>query len=265
MKNLKNILITGSGTGIGKQTAITLAKNGHHVIATTHNQADADTLNIYAKENDLSLKSFILDVTKSGDREKVLKYDIDVLINNAGMGETGSLAEIDIQKIKNNFEVNLFAPIELTQLVLKQMIKQDSGRVIFISSLLGRIIKPFFGPYSMTKYALSSGAESLRVELSQITKNVHISVVEPGSYHTGFNQKMIGKMFQWMDEKSYFYHIKDKIKSREEREFKYSESRDITSIVEKIVQALEDANPKFRYSAPTWQYLGVQLLRIFGR
>lgn len=120
----------------------------------------------------VSIEAFVLDVTIQKHRERILEYDIDVLINNAGMGGSGSLAEIDISKVKNNFEVNVFGPLELTQLALGNMIKRDTGRIIFISSLLGRTTKDFLGSYSMTKFAISSGSEALAKELSQITKNV---------------------------------------------------------------------------------------------
>lgn len=261
----KTILITGSGSGIGKQSAVSLTERGHHVLATTHFQKDADALNELAKNQNLSIEAFVLDVTKKSDREKISNYDIDVLINNAGIGETGSLAEINIDKVRNNFEVNVFSAFELTQLVLQKMIPKDSGRIIFISSLLGRVTSPFFGSYSMTKFALSSGAEMLRSELKQITKNVHVSVIEPGAYHTGFNQKMIAKKFEWMDEKSYFFKIKEKIRKEELQRFNLAEAKNIDSIVDKIVTAVESDNPSLRYSAPWWQAFGAQLLRVFGK
>lgn len=264
MKKL-TIFITGSGSGIGKAAAIALAQRGHKVLATTHHQADSDNLNQLANEQKLSLKSFVVDVTVAKDRQKILEHDIDVLINNAGMGETGSLAEIDIEKVRNNFEVNLFSALELSQLALKSMIQKDKGTVVFISSLFGRVNAPFFGSYSMTKYALSSGAEMLRNELAQITDKVHITIVEPGAFHTGFNQKMMKTKYEWMDEHSYFYKIIDQIKKGEARQFQLSEVKDISSIVSKIVQATEADKPNLRYVAPWWQGLFVRIVRALGK
>jgi short-subunit dehydrogenase len=261
----KTILITGSGSGIGKAVALELAQKGHTVLATTHHKVDADELNRLALENKISLQSFVLDVTKATDRVKILEYDIDVLINNAGIGETGSLAEIPFDKVRHTFEVNVFGSFELTQLTLKSMMKKDRGTILFVSSLLGRVTAPFFGPYSMSKFAVSSGAEMLRNELSQVTDTVHVSVIEPGAYHTGFNQKMINKKFEWMDEKSYFYKIINKIKDREEKQFRLSEANEITSIVAEVVKAAEADKPKLRYSAPWWQNWGVAVLRVFGK
>lgn len=262
---IKTIFITGSGSGFGKATAITLAKRGHKVIASAHHAADAETLNQLATQQKLSLESIVLDVTNARDRQKILQYDVDVLINNAGVGETGSLAEIDIDKVRQTFEVNVFGSLELTQLALKSMMKKDTGTVIFISSLLGRITSPFFGPYSMSKFALSSGAEMLRNEIAQLTDNVHVAIIEPGAYSTGFNQQMMAKKYEWMDKSSYFYGKIDEIKKREARQFGLSEEKNIDSIVMKIVAAAEADKPKLRSVAPWWQGLGVSILRIFGK
>jgi short-subunit dehydrogenase len=261
----KTILITGSRSGIGYATAYALARRGHTIIATTHYAADAEKITQQAASENLPITAFALDVTNKADRQKIAKLDIDVLINNAGIGETGSLAEISIAKVRENFEVNLFGPLELTQLALQKMIAKDSGRIIFISSLLGRVTSPFFGSYSMSKFALSSGSEALREELRKISKNIFVSVVEPGAFHTGFNQKMIAKKFAWMDEQSYFFKIKEALRAEEEQRFKQVESRNIDSIVTQIVTAVEAEQPKLRYSAPGWQAFGVQLLRIFGK
>ncbi|MBA3900535.1 MAG: SDR family NAD(P)-dependent oxidoreductase [Bacteroidetes bacterium] len=259
------ILITGAGSGIGKDTAIALAKKGHHVIATTHRQAQAEALIEWCAIENIAMVVFKLDITLFEDRAKIVDYELDVLINNAAIGESGSLAEIPVDKIRNNFEVNLFSTIELSQLALKPMMKRDSGKVIFISSLAGRIAMPFLAPYSMSKFALSAGVDALRQELSEVTKKVHVCLVEPGSYHTGFNQRNIAKKFEWMGKDSYFHQIKNKIRRNENRMFNILEVKSTKSIVEKIIEACESKNPKLRYAAPWWQTTGVQVMRIFGK
>ena len=93
---VKTIFITGSGSGIGKAVAIALAQRGHRVIASAHHGADAEKLNQMARKDSLPLESIVLDVTSASDRKKIVAYDVDVLINNAGIGETGPLAEIAI-------------------------------------------------------------------------------------------------------------------------------------------------------------------------
>lgn len=145
------------------------------------------------------------------------------------------------------------------------MIAKDNGIIILVSSLAGRIITPFLGSYSMIKFALSAGAEAMRNELHKISDNIHVPLIEPGAYHTGFNQENIAKKYTWMDENSYFYKIIDKIKKEEERYFSLVELKSIESIMKKFVQASEAEKPKLRYSAPWWQDLGVQIMRIFGK
>ena len=261
----KTILITGCRRGIGRAAAIALARRGHRVLATTRTEAAAEGLARTAAVEGLPIETLKLDVTDAGDRSTALDRDIDVLINNAAVGESGSLAEIDLDRVRNAFEVNLFAPLELTQLVLGEMAQRDRGTVIFVSSLAGRITVPFMAPYTMTKFALSSGAETLRGELRRISSSVHVSLVEPGGYHTGFNQEMLAKKYEWMDESSYFHGIVDKIRSGEERYFRLTEQASTDSIVSQIVKAAEARRPRLRYTAPWWQGLGVRLMRMAGK
>jgi short-subunit dehydrogenase len=264
-KKNRIVFITGCGSGLGKDAALALARRGHRVIATTRTAASAKEINSLAEDQKLSIESFKLDVTVPEDREKIVDYDIDVLINNAGIGESGSLAEIDVERIRNNFEVNVFGPLELTQLALKNMMKKDSGTVIFIGSLVGRIALPFLAPYCMTKFSLSGGADALRQELRKVTKNVHVSIVELGGYHTGFNQKNIARKYEWMGENSYFNEIIEDIRGQEERFFSRAELNSTKTAVDAIVKAVEARKPKLRYVAPWWQGAFVQLGRIFGK
>ena len=261
---MKTILITGARGGIGRDAAVHLAKRGHTVIATVHREESVEELKAYAKDHDVNFEVFRLDSTDSDDRKRIENLNIDVLINNAGIGESGSLAEIPFDRVRTNFETNVFGTLELTQLALKKMMKKDSGQVIFISSIAGRIPMAFWGSYCMTKFSLSTAAYVMREELKMITKNVHVSVVEPGTYHTGFNQRVMATKYTWMNESSYFYEVIPLIKKQEESMFGLLERKTTKSLVNKLVKAVESSNPRFRYSAPWWQALFVQAGRIFG-
>ncbi len=261
----KTILITGCRRGIGRDAALTLARRGHRVIATTHTSAAAEGLARTAASEELPLEAFKLDVTDAGDRRRALGRGVDVLVNNAALGESGSLAEIDLKRVRRAFDVNLFSPLELTQLVLAEMLQRDCGRVIFISSLAGRITMPFMAPYTMTKFAMENGAETLRRELLRLGSAVNIVLVEPGAYRTGFNQEMLEKKYQWMDYCSYFYPIIGKIRSGEKRYFRIMEKRSTDSIVRQVVRAVEAQHPRMRYAAPWWQALGVRIMRMTGK
>ncbi len=262
---MKTILITGAGSGIGRDTAFALAMRGHHVIATTETAQQADELKRYAQEKNITMEVFKLDVTLPEDRELVAPYDLDVLINNAGVGETGSLAEIPLERVRKNFEVNVFSTISLTQIALRGMIKKSRGTVIVISSIAGRLVVPFFGAYSMTKHALSSGMAALRNELQRISPDLYISLVEPGMYGTGFNQKMLGKKYEWMGSGSYFHDLIPRLRKEESRPFTLFERASTRTIVNKIVTAAEARHPKLRYMAPWYQALYVRIARILGQ
>ena len=262
---MKKVLITGCRGGIGLDSAVALAKLGYTVYATVHREDSVDELKSYATQQGIELEIFKLDITKQQDRDKALSLDIDVLINNAAIGESGSLAEIPISNVRKNFETNVFGTLELTQSVLKKMIKKDSGKVIIISSLAGRVPIAFWGAYCMTKFSLTAAADIMRQELKLITKNVHVVVVEPGTYATGFNQKVMASKYSWMDKTSYFNKVIDNIKQKEEARFALFERKSNTSIVKKIVRAVQADNPRLRYSAPWWQAAGTRLGRVFGK
>lgn len=260
----KTILITGAGTGIGRDAAFALAARGHRVIAATFSQAQAEALGTECQTRGLTLDVIKLDITLAVDREKILAFELDVLVNNAGIGQSGSLAEVDVDLIRKTFEVNVFATLELTQLVLRGMIARQRGTVLFVSSIAGRVPMPFLMPYSMTKFALSAAGAGLRAEMDQLGKNVQVALIEPGAIHTGFNQTMAASKYAWMDERSYFSAQAAQMKAKEARVFGLIEARDTRSIVAQIVKACEARRPRLRYVAPWIQGFVVRLARIFG-
>lgn len=263
---MKNILITGCGSGLGESAAFALAARGHFVYAATHTQEQAERLNNLNEKWKLPLKSFKLDLLSKADREKVLNLHIDVLINNAAIGNSGSVCEIDVDKYRETFESNVFCPIELTQLVLKQMIERGNGRIIFLSSLAGRAPIPFLSPYCATKFALEAVAPSLNSELKYL-KDVDIPVIliEPGSYATGFNEKNISKQFKTMNVDSYFKNSLNKLKFKQYSYFKLTESWNFDSIIHKYIRAVEDTDPKLRYTAPSLQGCFIKLKNLIHK
>ncbi len=264
----KTILITGAGSGIGRDAVFALAARGHRVIAATFDEAQAAALRSQcaAKPNPggTGIEVIRLDITSATDRESVRNRDIDVLINNAGVGDSGSLAEVDVDRIRKVFEVNVFATIELTQVVLAGMIARSRGTVLFVSSVAGRLPVPFLMPYSMSKFALSAAGAALRSEMDQLGRNIQISLIEPGAIHTGFNQAMTDRKYEWMARESYFRDQIDRLKASETKSFNFLEARNTDSIVAKIVMAAEARRPKLRYVAPWLQGLGVRIARILG-
>jgi short-subunit dehydrogenase len=261
----RTILITGSGSGIGRHCVMALAGRGHKVLASAHTEEQAARLKAWAGADGVSVDAFKLDITEDADRTKVSELAIDILINNAAIGDSGSLAEVPLDRVRNVFETNLFATLALTQVCLRGMVARRRGTIIFVSSLAGRVASPFLLPYAMTKFSLSAAADGLRQELKRLDRNLHVSVVEPGAFHTGFNQRMLAKKYEWMRRGSYFQDQIDALKTREQRMFALLELRSTTPIVRQIVRAAEADRPRFRYSAPWWQCAGIQLLRVLGK
>ncbi len=260
----KTILITGAGSGIGKDSAFALAARGHRVLATTQTQAQAEALAQESQNKGIQLEVFKLDITLDADRHLIEPFAIDVLVNNAGMGESGSLAEVDMQRVRKIFEVNLFCTLELTQLALRGMIQREKGTVLLVSSIAGRVPMPFLMPYSMSKFALSAAGAGLRAEMDQLKKNIHIALIEPGAIHTGFNQAMTDSKYAWMGPSSYFAHQAEKMQKQERATFQFLEAKSTDGIVKQIIKASEASRPKLRYTSPWIQGFGVRMARIFG-
>lgn len=187
----KTVLITGAGSGFGKATALALAARGHKVIATTETQSQADALHGEAPQ----LEVVKLDITSTSDVAAAGEFEVDVLINNAGAGQTGPMADVPIARVRHLFEVNVFGTLAITQALLPKMAARGSGRVIVVSSIAGVLAGPSFGPYAMTKHALEAMGKAMRAELA--AAGIDVTLINPGPYNTGFNDRMAASMWEW--------------------------------------------------------------------
>jgi NAD(P)-dependent dehydrogenase (short-subunit alcohol dehydrogenase family) len=191
----KTVLITGAGTGFGRGAALALAARGHHVIATTETEEQATALRAEAPQ----LQVEKVDIT-TDDVNKVKDWNVDVLINNAGFGQTGPLADVPEAIVRKVFDVNVFGTLRMTQATLPQMVKRGTGRVIIVSSIAGVLAGPAFGPYSMSKFALEAMGKTLRGEL--FGQGIDVCLLNPGPYLTGFNDRMADSMWDWFGDDS---------------------------------------------------------------
>jgi short-subunit dehydrogenase len=226
----KTVLITGAGSGFGKLAALALAERGHHVIATTETDEQATALAAEAPQ----LQVERIDITTS-DVAKVLAWDIDVLINNAGAGETGPIADVPINRVRHLFEVNVFGTLSITQAVLKGMVAKKSGRVIIMSSIAGVLSAPAFGPYSMTKHALEAMGKSMRAELAPL--GIDVTLINPGPYLTGFNDRMADSMWEWFGDQSLNGSEADLF--RMIGDFVTTDQRDPADVAQRLVELTE--------------------------
>lgn len=210
MENRPVALITGCSTGIGFETALLLAKNGHRVFATMRNPQKAGALEKAAKgagsfgepahsnrgsqleasTQRLPLEILPLDVDKAASVKRavatILKRAgrIDVLVNNAGWGAFGAMEEFSDAEIRAQYETNVFGLLRVTREVLPAMRRQRRGRIVNIGSLAGKMTFAGIGLYCSSKYAVEAITESLRLEVRPF--NIEAAVVEPGTIRTPF-------------------------------------------------------------------------------
>lgn len=188
----KVILLTGASSGIGYQTAESLAKEGHIVYGAARSVEKMENLKKFG------VKPIYLDVTDEKSIEDavntIIKNEsrIDVLINNAGYGSYGAVEDVEISEAKAQFEVNLFGVARLVQLVLPYMRKQKSGRIINVSSMGGRLTTYFGAWYHATKYALEAFSDALRMEVSDF--GIDVSIIEPGGIKTNWGNIAADKL-----------------------------------------------------------------------
>src|SRR5215469_3401180 len=197
---IKTILITGAGTGFGHEVSLRLAEKGFDVIAAVEIYAQVQTLKREAAARGVRLKVEKLDVTDEGDRKKALTWNVEILVNNAGVLEGGSVVDVPALNIRREFEVNVIGPLLLTQGIAKQMVKRGQGRVVWVSSREGLNVNPFTGIYSASKHAIEAIAETMSVELQEF--GVEVATINPGPFLTGFNDRGFETWKSWMDDKT---------------------------------------------------------------
>lgn len=197
----KTILITGTSTGFGKLAAQTAAAQGNIIIATmrhtnSKNKAASDELTKFGKEQNGSIEVYDLDVADDASvantMDEILSKhpDIDVLVNNAGLGAGGLTEGFSVEQFYQILNVNVLGIHRLTKRVLPAMRAKKSGLIINLSSVMGRVVIPFATAYTTSKYAVEGYSESLRYELKPL--GIDVSVIEPGGFGTNFFGNMIG-------------------------------------------------------------------------
>lgn len=179
------VFITGASTGIGKDTALLLAKRGMRVYAAARR---VELIEAYASDLIIPVA---LDVT-DGERVQTVVSEIvekegriDILINNAGYGSYGAIEDVPIEEGIYQFDVNVIAVARLIQAVLPSMRERKTGKIINISSIAGKIYEPLGSWYHSTKFAIEGMSDSLRVELKP--HGIDVIIIEPGPIMTEWN------------------------------------------------------------------------------
>ena len=192
----RTVLITGAGSGFGRDAAIELARRGHEVIAGVLNDRQAAEL----AKAEPKLTVVELDITDAGDIAKVDQWDLDVFVANAAIGQTGPLSIIPMDRLRAVFEVNVFGTVAITQRVAQAMRRKRAGRIVVVSSIGGVRAGVGSGPYTMTKHAIQAFGTALRAELKAF--GVDVCLINPGPFATGFNDRMANDPGPWFDRES---------------------------------------------------------------
>ncbi len=241
---MKNVLITGARRGFGYGVAKELAKLGYNVYATVHKtESIASTLEKFENDN-VNVKVFKLDITNEVDRTLASKLDIDILINNAGLMESGPMSLIPIEKVRDSFEVNVFGTLLLSQAFIPQMVKKKNGKIIILSSMGGITAIPYLGTYTATKHALESISSALKTELSGT--GVEVCTINPAAFKTGFNDEGANKMFSWFIPYESYNNLNVLNEVNETLKHQYDENL----MINKIVEVVCSDNPNYRTAYP---------------
>lgn len=184
-----NIVITGANSGFGQLIIGDLLTAGHRVVGSMR---DVDGRNAATAEALRAIGAEIVEIDVTDDASVLAGVSaardrlgrIDALINNAGVGAHGLQENFSADDFRRLFEINLFGVQRMIRAVLPEMRERGEGLIVNVSSLLGRIALPFYGPYNATKWAVEALSENYRAELSAF--GVEVALVEPGGFPTGF-------------------------------------------------------------------------------
>lgn len=249
----KTILITGAGSGFGKAAAIGMAKNGHNIIATAQVSSQVTPLREEVAALGLSDKIRVerLDLTDPYDIKQAQSWDIDVLWNNAGMGEAGPVWEIPVDLVRKNYEINVFLPLTLTQGIVQRWVREGKAqgkKVVFTSSMGGLFTPANWGTYVSTKHAIEAFAEAMQQELASY--GVKVQTINPGAYYTGYNETMADNPFRWLDDSVNFTKRADLRKGFDDFFATPEGKMDPTEMIERMIEIVPADDGKFRNVVP---------------
>ncbi len=260
---MKNILITGCSSGIGYISAKGLKERGYNVITTARKTEDVNKLKVEGFE------CLLLDYADSKSVQKCA-LDLNNLIgdnlygvfHNGAYGQPGAVEDLSRETLEKQFAANVFGWMELNNLLIPQMRKNNSGRIIFNSSVLGLISLPFRGAYNASKYAIEGFADTLRLELSDT--DIKVCLIEPGPIESRFRPNALQAMKDNIDMQSSVHHTRyQKVLKRLAKEGHVDQfTLPADAVLEKVILSLEKMDPKPHYYVTTPTYIMGYLKRI---
>jgi len=251
----QKILISGATSGIGREAAKLLIQQGHTVFATGRREEQLESLARELESDRLII--YPLDVT-SDESIELLKmkidaetdeYGVDVLINNAGYGLSGALEALDRQAWQKQFDVNVFGLAQCTNTFLPQMRERASGRIINVSSVVGKISLPFQGAYCASKHAVEAYSDALRMELRP--HGVKVVIIEPGPIATEFEDHAVDAV-NYDEQGAYAERVKNYFTAADKM---FEKAPQPIVVAKTMAKAVSARNPKLRYVTPAAQNL----------
>lgn len=243
------VVITGCSSGFGKLTALEFARRGNKVFATMRNTAKDGPLQAEAAAAGVPVEVLQLDVNERASVEaavaEVIRREgrIDVLVNNAGIGTQGPIEDFDDDEIAAVFETNVFGVIRVTRAVLPHMRAQQSGTIVTIGSLSGKVSAPYGGIYSASKHAVEALSDALYYEVHPF--GIRVVLVDPGGFETEIsNNSGSARRFT---EGSAYIELERRFTEASTKLPGAGQRADAQIVAEAIVNAAEAEQPKRRY------------------
>ncbi|HVT47838.1 MAG TPA: oxidoreductase [Vicinamibacterales bacterium] len=259
------VLITGCSSGIGRATALRLARRpGSVVYATARRPADIADL------EQVGCRTLALDVTDEASMASAVQTieaahgAVDVLVNNAGYSQSGAVEAVPLDRVRAQFETNVFGPLRLTQLVLPAMRRRRRGTVVNLSSMGGKLVFPGGGVYHATKYAIEALSDALRFEVAGF--GIRVVIVEPGLIRTAFSDAALGAMRGADDAVYGEFHAA--VGRTTANAYSQGLSRKLSGTPDDVARVIERAiaarRPKTRYRVAPSATLFLNLRRVLG-
>lgn len=244
MAESRVFFVTGSSTGIGRAIAVAAARRGDRVFATArHPESLSDA--------GPGIEPLALDVTDPASIDRAVSAAlsaagrIDVLVNNAGWGQMGTVEDIPMAQWRAEYDVNVFGLLAATKAVLPAMRERRSGYVVNIGSIAGRIAYPFGGAYCSSKFAVEAISDALRLELEPF--GIRVVLIEPGAIRTRFNDRVEREVDPLVHDASSPYH------DRYERAFvRFRKESSLgalppEAVARVVLRAVDRRKPRARY------------------
>jgi NAD(P)-dependent dehydrogenase (short-subunit alcohol dehydrogenase family) len=240
MEGKRTVLITGCSSGFGLLAALRFHKEGLRVIATMRDVSHAGPLREAGIEQILPL-----DVTSDSSVASAMSHvdRLDVLVNNAGYGYFSFQEHADMEEARQLFDTNVLGVLRVTKAALPILRRLGGGRIINLSSIVGKITYPFSGVYAATKHAVEALTESLNYEVG--IHGISVCLIEPGYFQTDFQNRSLRMNEESKDPSSPYAPIFEAVKAR--RATLKDAAGDPALVVEAIVRAATDEPPKLRY------------------